>query len=161
VDLAFTDGTYLSDLGAIDQHGFPLSPRGQGASKALYVNQWNDVASRIGSVAAGKTVDRILVAYDSPDGPAKFRGWIDDVALRQVAPQKPKAHLSDYALTTRGTNSSGSFSPRLRSRAQCVSRNVGYDASQIMPQCAPPSDSPITPAGWVIISRIASQLPWL
>ncbi|MEU4033856.1 GH92 family glycosyl hydrolase [Streptomyces collinus] len=110
VDLAFTDGTYLSDLGAIDQHGFPLSPRGQGASKALYVNQWNNVASRIGSVAAGKTVDRILVAYDSPDGPAKFRGWIDDVALRQVAPQKPKAHLSDYALTTRGTNSSGSFS---------------------------------------------------
>ncbi|WP_333774235.1 GH92 family glycosyl hydrolase [Streptomyces sp. IBSBF 3136] len=110
VDLAFTDGTYLSDLGASDQHGFPLSPRGQGASKALYVNQWNDVASRIGSVAAGKTVDRILVAYDSPDGPAKFRGWIDDVALRRVAPEKPKAHLSDYALTTRGTNSSGSFS---------------------------------------------------
>ncbi|ANP56447.1 alpha-mannosidase [Streptomyces griseochromogenes] len=110
VDLAFTDGTYLSDLGAIDQHGFPLSPRGQGEAKALYVNQWNNVASRIGSVAAGKTVDRILVAYDSPDGPAKFRGWIDDVALRQVAPEKPKAHLSDYALTTRGTNSSGSFS---------------------------------------------------
>ncbi|MFF5023448.1 GH92 family glycosyl hydrolase [Streptomyces collinus] len=110
VDLAFTDGTYLSDLGATDQHGFPLSPRGQGASKALYVNQWNNVASRIGSVAAGKTVDRILVAYDSPDGPAKFRGWIDDVGLRRVAPEKPKAHLSDYALTTRGTNSSGSFS---------------------------------------------------
>ncbi|MFE1310920.1 GH92 family glycosyl hydrolase [Streptomyces sp. NPDC058755] len=110
VDLAFTDGTYLSDLGARDQHGFPLSPRGQGAAKVLYVNQWNNVLSRIGSVAAGKTVDRILVAYDSPGGPAKFRGWIDDLALRPVAPEKPKAHLSDYALTTRGTNSSGSFS---------------------------------------------------
>ncbi|GHA02077.1 MULTISPECIES: GH92 family glycosyl hydrolase [Streptomyces] len=110
VDLAFTDGTYLSGLGALDQHGFPLTPRGQGASKALYVNQWNNVAARIGSVAAGKTVDRILVAYDSPDGPAKFRGWLDDVALKPVAPEKPKAHLSDYALTTRGTNSSGSFS---------------------------------------------------
>ncbi|MGW0284069.1 GH92 family glycosyl hydrolase [Streptomyces sp. NPDC003236] len=110
VDLAFTDGTYLSGLGATDQHGFALTPRGQGESKALYVNQWNNVASRIGSVAAGKTVDRILVAYDSPDGPAKFRGWIDDVALKPVAPEKPKAHLSDYALTTRGTNSSGSFS---------------------------------------------------
>nr|WP_244211588.1 GH92 family glycosyl hydrolase [Streptomyces antibioticus] len=110
VDLAFTDGTYLSGLGALDSHGFPLTPRGQGASKALYVNQWNNVASRIGSVAAGKTVDRILVAYDSPDGPAKFRGWLDDVTLKPVAPEKPKAHLSDYALTTRGTNSSGSFS---------------------------------------------------
>ncbi|WP_250401077.1 GH92 family glycosyl hydrolase [Streptomyces cellostaticus] len=110
VDLAFTDGTYLSGLGATDQHGFPLTPRGQGASKALYVNQWNNVSSRIGSVAAGKTVDRILVAYDSPGGPARFRGWMDDVALKPVAPEKPKAHLSDYALTTRGTNSSGSFS---------------------------------------------------
>ncbi|MGW0994059.1 GH92 family glycosyl hydrolase [Streptomyces sp. NPDC002523] len=110
VDLAFTDGTFLSDLGASDQHGFPLTPRGQGAAKVLYTNQWNDVTSSIGSVAAGKTVDRILVAYDSPNGPAKFRGWIDDVAIRPVAPEKPKAHLSDYALTTRGTNSSGSFS---------------------------------------------------
>ncbi|MEU6095800.1 GH92 family glycosyl hydrolase [Streptomyces sp. NPDC047079] len=110
VDLAFTDGSYLSGLGALDQHGFPLTPQGQGAAKVLYVNQWNDVASRIGSVAAGKTVDRILVAYDSPKGPAKFRGWLDDIALKVAPPDRPKAHLSDYALTTRGTNSSGSFS---------------------------------------------------
>ncbi|WP_436844182.1 GH92 family glycosyl hydrolase [Streptomyces canus] len=110
VDLAFTDGTHLSDLGARDQHGFTLSPQGQGASKALYVNQWNNVVARIGSVAAGRTVDRILVAYDSPGGPAKFRGWLDDVTLERAAPEEPKAHLSDYALTTRGTNSSGGFS---------------------------------------------------
>ncbi|MFE0729540.1 GH92 family glycosyl hydrolase [Streptomyces antibioticus] len=110
VDLVFTDGTSLSGLGASDQHGFGLTPREQGASKALYVNQWNNVVSRIGSVAAGKTVDRILVAYDSPGGPAKFRGWLDDVVIDRAAPEKPKAHLSDYALTTRGTNSSGGFS---------------------------------------------------
>ncbi|MFE4420735.1 GH92 family glycosyl hydrolase [Streptomyces sp. NPDC056817] len=110
VDLAFTDGTYLSRLGATDQHGFTLSPQGQGAAKTLYVNQWNNVASRIGSVAAGKTIDRVLLAYDSPTGPAKFRGWLDDVVIKQTPQEKPKAHLSDYALTTRGTNSSGSFS---------------------------------------------------
>lgn len=110
VDLAFTDGTRLSGLGATDQHGFGLSPQAQGAAKVLYVNQWNSVASRIGAVAAGKTVDRILVAYDSPRGPAKFRGWLDDVRIESVAPERPKAHLSDYALTTRGTNSSGGFS---------------------------------------------------
>ncbi|MGW1561864.1 GH92 family glycosyl hydrolase [Streptomyces sp. NPDC002144] len=110
VDLVFTDGTRLSDLGATDQHGFPLSPQGQGASKVLYVNQWNNVVSRIGSVAAGKTVDRILIGYDSPTGPAKFRGWLDDLAIKPVAQEQPKAHLSDYVLTTRGTNSSGSFS---------------------------------------------------
>ncbi|MFH8610378.1 GH92 family glycosyl hydrolase [Streptomyces sp. NPDC018029] len=110
VDLAFTDGTYLSDLSAVDQHGFPLTPRGQGASKALYVNQWNNVEARIGRVAGGKTVDRILLAYDAPKGPAKFRGWLDDVSLKEKAPAKPKAHPSDYADTTRGTNSSGGFS---------------------------------------------------
>ncbi|MGV9346655.1 GH92 family glycosyl hydrolase [Streptomyces spiralis] len=110
VDLAFTDGTYLSGLGATDQHGFTLSPQGQGAAKTLYVNQWNNVVSRIGSVAAGKTIDRILLAYDSPTGPAKFRGWLDDVSIKRAAPERPKAHLADYALTTRGTNSSGSFS---------------------------------------------------
>ncbi|MFJ4918531.1 GH92 family glycosyl hydrolase [Streptomyces sp. NPDC088725] len=110
VDLAFTDGTYLSDLKAVDAHGGLLTPQGQGAAKRLYVNQWNQVDSRIGSVAAGKTVDRILVAYDSPKGPAQFQGWIDDISLRPKAPEKRLAHLSDYASTTRGTNSSGSFS---------------------------------------------------
>jgi predicted alpha-1,2-mannosidase len=110
VDLAFTDGTYLSDLGATDSHGGLLTPAGQGAAKRLYVNQWNAVASGIGTVAAGKTVDRILVAYDSPKGPAKFQGWIDDVTLAPKARQERLEHLSDYASTTRGTNSSGSFS---------------------------------------------------
>ncbi|MFJ5772749.1 GH92 family glycosyl hydrolase [Streptomyces sp. NPDC093094] len=110
VDLVFTDGTRLSGLGARDRHGFALSPRGQGDAKILYVNQWNHVASRIGSVAAGRTVDRILVAYDSPAGPAKFRGWLDDVTLKAVPKERPKAHLSDYAVTTRGTHSSGGFS---------------------------------------------------
>ncbi|MFF1376147.1 GH92 family glycosyl hydrolase [Streptomyces sp. NPDC058308] len=110
VDLAFTDGTYLSDLKAVDQHGFPLTPRGQGAAKALYVNQWNNVDARIGQVAGGRTVDRILIAYDAPKGPAKFRGWLDDVSLKEKAPAQPKAYPSDYADTTRGTNSSGGFS---------------------------------------------------
>ncbi|NUS90383.1 MAG: glycoside hydrolase family 92 protein, partial [Streptomyces sp.] len=111
VDLAFTDGTYLSDLpGAVDQHGARLSPQGQAASKTLYVNQWNHKESRIGAVAAGKTIDRVLVAYDSPKGPAKFRGWVDDISIAAKAPEKRLKHLSDYAVTTRGTNSSGSFS---------------------------------------------------
>ncbi|GAB2594536.1 GH92 family glycosyl hydrolase [Streptomyces capparidis] len=110
VDLAFTDGTYLSDLNATDQHGARLSPRGQGESKTLYVNQWNHKESLIGAVAAGRTVDRILVAYDAPKGPAQFRGWVDDVELASAPPQRPEAHLSDYVSTTRGTNSSGAFS---------------------------------------------------
>ncbi|MFI1936986.1 GH92 family glycosyl hydrolase [Streptomyces purpureus] len=110
VDLAFTDGTYLSELGAVDSHGGALTPQGQGAAKRLYVNQWNQVTSGIGTVAAGRTVDRILVAYDSPKGPAAFQGWIDDLELRPKGPERSPGRLSDYASTTRGTNSSGSFS---------------------------------------------------
>ncbi len=110
VDLAFTDGTYLSDLRATDSNGGLLTPQGQADAKRLYVNQWNKVDARIGTVATGKTVDRILVAYDSPKGPSKFQGWIDDVKIAPKAPEKRKAHLSDYASTVRGTNSSGSFS---------------------------------------------------
>jgi predicted alpha-1,2-mannosidase len=110
VDLAFSDGTYLSDLGARDQHGFELSPKGQGASKALYTNQWNKLASVVGAVANGKTIKRILVAYDNAKGPASFGGWIDDIAVK-TAPEAPNFQRpSDYVLTTRGTNSTGSFS---------------------------------------------------
>ncbi|QHC24959.1 GH92 family glycosyl hydrolase [Streptomyces sp. GS7] len=113
VDLAFTDGTYLSQLHPVDQYGAPLTPQGQAAAKTLYVNQWNNRESRIGAVAAGKTIARILLAYDAPAAPRTapaFRGWVDDIAIGPKAPEKPLAHLSDYAVTTRGTLSSGSFS---------------------------------------------------
>ncbi len=110
LDLVFTDGTYLSDLGATDQHGATLSPRGQHASKTLYTNQWNFKRSQIGAVAAGKTIDRILVAYDNPDGPTEFGGWIDDVKIEASPPQKQRSRPSDWVVTNRGTNSTGSFS---------------------------------------------------
>ncbi|MFJ9828738.1 GH92 family glycosyl hydrolase [Streptomyces sp. NPDC101160] len=110
VDLVFTDGTYLSELGARDSYGGLLTPQGQGAAKRLYVNQWNRVSARIGDVANGKTVDRILVAYDSPKGPGKFQGWLDDLSIAPRTPQQPYDRLSEYASTVRGTNSSGSFS---------------------------------------------------
>ena len=109
VDLAFDDGTYLSDLGAVDQLGFELSARGQGESKALYPNQWNHRAARLGEVAAGKTITKILLAYDSPGGPAVFSGWVDDIAIRSRAVTQHE-RPSDYVITTRGTHSTGSFS---------------------------------------------------
>ncbi|MFC0548541.1 GH92 family glycosyl hydrolase [Kutzneria chonburiensis] len=110
VDLAFSDGTYLSRLGALDQHGFTLSPQGQGASKSLYTNQWNHIASTIGTVAAGKTIKRILIGYDKPTGPGAFGGWIDDISIAGNPAQPSHTHLSDYVSTVRGTNASGSFS---------------------------------------------------
>ncbi len=110
VDLAFTDGTYLSELGVRDHHGFELSPQGQGRSRSVYPDQWNFRRARIGDVAAGKTITRILVAYDKPAGPGLFNGWVDDIVIAPAATPEPKEHPTDHVLTTRGTHSSGGFS---------------------------------------------------
>jgi predicted alpha-1,2-mannosidase len=110
IDLAFTDGTYLSDLGAVDQRGNALTPQGQAASRTLYTQQWNNIVSDIGKIAAGKTVDRILLAYDNPKGPTGFKGWVDDIKITGTPARKTYAALSDYVLTTRGTNATSSFS---------------------------------------------------
>jgi predicted alpha-1,2-mannosidase len=110
VDLAFTDGTYLSELGALDQHNAVLSPQGQGASKTLYTDQWNYKVSRIGDVAAGKTIDRILVAYDSPTGVGLFNGWVDDIRIVGIPVHDTSDRLSDWVDTRRGTHSSGGYS---------------------------------------------------
>ena len=56
VDLHFTDGTYLSQLNPVDQHGVALTPAGQGDGKILYVDQWNAESSDIGDFADGKTI---------------------------------------------------------------------------------------------------------
>ena len=54
----------------------------------------------------------------------------------------------------------GRRSPRLRSRTQWVSIQVGVEASQMKLAWAPPSARPRTAAGWVSISYRASPLPW-
>ncbi|MEV0620177.1 GH92 family glycosyl hydrolase [Nonomuraea sp. NPDC050404] len=117
VDLAFSDGTYLSDLRAVDQHGVRLAPREQGESKTLYADQWNFKLAEIGKVARGKRISRVLVAYDSPAGMAGFRGWVDDIKIvtaRKRQPYEGRGHHGDspsqYVSTTRGTHSTGGFS---------------------------------------------------
>ncbi|MFT4257066.1 MAG: GH92 family glycosyl hydrolase [Pseudoxanthomonas sp.] len=110
IDLLFSDGTRLSALGARDQHGFALSPRGQGESKTLYAQQWNHKQSRIGAVAAGKRITQILIGYQGPSDAARFRGWIDDIALVNVVENDASTRPSDHVLTTRGTNASSAFS---------------------------------------------------
>jgi predicted alpha-1,2-mannosidase len=111
LDLAFDDGSYLSGLGASDQHHATLNPTDQGGSRTLYAGEWNEKVSRIGDVAAGKRVRRILVGYDQPNGPvAAFGGWIDDVRIVAQPVHLPPAHLSDHVTTLRGTNSSGGYS---------------------------------------------------
>ncbi|MFF7194840.1 GH92 family glycosyl hydrolase [Streptomyces sp. NPDC008079] len=117
IDLHFTDGTYLSKLRtpALDEYGTTLSPQGQGAGKILYASQWNAVVSAIGKVAAGKTIDRVLLGYDDPAGSSEagastqFKGWIDDLTIG-AAPAPTAKSYAEHVDTRRGTNASGSFS---------------------------------------------------
>ena len=63
VDLKFKDGTYLSELGAIDQNGNKVDAQSQGDSRTLVAQQWNEIYSKIGDVAKGKVIEKILVVY--------------------------------------------------------------------------------------------------
>lgn len=112
IDLHFTDGTYLSKKAPIDQHGYALTAAGQGASKVLFADEWNAVQSDVGAVANGKTIDRILLAYDNAGAKAatRFQGWIDDVAVTGTPAAIDGKALTNYVDTRRGTNASGGFS---------------------------------------------------
>ncbi|MFC7880145.1 GH92 family glycosyl hydrolase [Isoptericola sp. NPDC057391] len=112
LDLAFTDGTFLSDLPAIDAHGTGASARVQGEGKILYPDQWNSVRVDVGAVAAGRTVDAILLRCDPPDDlpDAAFSGWLDDVVIDAEPAEAPGPELVDLVDTRRGTMASGQFS---------------------------------------------------
>ena len=91
----------------------PRSPSGQGKGKILYANQWNAVSLDVGKVAAGKTIDRVLVGYDNVGGATKdtrFGGWIDDVAVQADPAAIDGSDLTNYVDVRRGTNASGGFS---------------------------------------------------
>ncbi|MCG8422068.1 MAG: GH92 family glycosyl hydrolase [Proteobacteria bacterium] len=111
VDLAFDDGTYLSELSAIGDPSAGLSPQRQGASRTLLPGEWNRVVARVGDVAQGKRIKRILVGYDHPNGaPGPIGAWIDDLRITGQPEHTPPAHLADYVITTRGTLSGPGYS---------------------------------------------------
>ena len=100
-----------SDLHAVDQHGVGLSPRARARPRRSTPTSGTPGRSRIGAVAAGKTIDRILVGYDNPGGTGRLRRL--DRRHRPRATAGPRAATRTRptaAITTRGTNSTGSFS---------------------------------------------------
>jgi predicted alpha-1,2-mannosidase len=91
VDLLFTDGSKLSDTGAVASNGATLDPVQQGA--ALATDTWTPVQVSIPAAAAGKTVDKVLLAFGTGDVIATagqndgyLRGWIDDVSIVHPLP---------------------------------------------------------------------------
>lgn len=127
IDLAFSDGTYLSELGAVDQNGIDMTPQAQAAGKCLYFLQWNEVRCRIGEVAKGKTITKILLNYacDTAEGGSSFRAYFDDIVIKTEA-VKEYEHLSDYVNTLRGTNSTDQFSRGLTIPAVSLPNGFNY-----------------------------------
>ncbi len=120
IDLKFKDGTYLSDLGALDQNENGLNASAQAASRVLNTNQWNRIYANIGKVAKGKTVEQVLVVFDKDMKEAAddlfFETYFDDIEL-YTKKDTARAHLSDYVYILRGTNDTPGFSRGLTAPA--------------------------------------------
>jgi hypothetical protein len=77
IDLIMTDGSTLRDCGAVDANGISLHPAtGRGT-----VNTWAKTVCNIGTWLNGKTIDRILVAYDHPSQTGDFSAYFDDISI--------------------------------------------------------------------------------
>ncbi len=110
IDLVFDDGRRLSQLGARDQHGAGITAAAQAASKTLYPQQWARKQVRLGDIASlrGHRIRAIELELQ-PVGGATAEGWIDDIAITP-SPRIANNRPSDEVLTTRGTQSNGTFS---------------------------------------------------
>ncbi len=90
IDLIMTDGTNLRDRGAVDANGVSMHPAaGRGT-----INTWTKTTCNIGTWLNGKTIDRILVAYDHAAQTGDFSGYIDDVSINTAGtPQMPVSNM--------------------------------------------------------------------
>lgn len=118
VDLQFDDGSYLSELSCKDIYGNAVNPVAQGDSKTLTYMQWNQVEANIGKAAAGRTIKKILIAYEknssSYEATAPFLSYFDDIVIENKA-EAAYDHLSDYVNIFRGSNSTSGFTRGLTS----------------------------------------------
>jgi len=80
VDFHCADGSTLRDSGAVDQNGYSAHPKaGHGGNITL--NAWSEIKINVGQSLAGKTIDRIWIAYDHTGSTGQYRGYIDDISI--------------------------------------------------------------------------------
>jgi len=110
IDLKFSDGTRLSQLGGTDQYGIGMHPNEQGKGKVWYQYAWNYVETQLGKVAAGKTITDIIIGFDMEDADwgHKAAGWFDDIKIFRCPHglNYSKIALADFVDIRQGTNSS-------------------------------------------------------
>lgn len=129
-DLLFRDGTRLSDHRVHDQYGTRLTALAQGASKMLFVNQWNHIECDL-SACVGQEVEAFELVYsfvrdgDALAAEARFSPprdtagsgqaspislWVDGPFMEQAERLPEDDAWADWVDTRRGTHSSGDFS---------------------------------------------------
>src|SRR5699024_7950101 len=108
------------------QHNVGVNPESQGASNTLYPNQWNHRVSDIGKVASGKTIQKILVAYENPKGPGGFKGSIDDIKIKGHPEHENTSTPADDVNILRGTNFNWDFSRRNNNPAVAVPHGFNF-----------------------------------
>jgi flagellin-like hook-associated protein FlgL len=129
VDLEFDDGTFLSQLNALDQNRTRISPLAQGRSRVLQTRQWNHIYGNIGTVAEGRTITRILIGFENPNGVVgkRFAAHFDDIKISEVPKSfYERENLAEYVNILRGTNDSSAFSRGLTSPSVVVPHGFNF-----------------------------------
>jgi predicted alpha-1,2-mannosidase len=108
IDLVFDDGSRLSTLNGQDQHRIAANAHALGASRTVYVNQWNTLSIDLGKIAAGRRIRQIVLTHDGPA--AHFEGFLDDLRIGPAVDESTGERPSDDVYILRGTNSGYTFS---------------------------------------------------
>ena len=111
VDLLFRDGAYMSGLytddWVRDQFGAHIHPAGQRNDSQLVVGDWNRIVVRLGDYAAGRTIAKVMVAFEYYQDPGRFDALFDDIRLFEDGvdnpPVAPVRFASDALVLTPGT----------------------------------------------------------
>jgi len=82
LDLLMTDGSNLRDVSAVSTNGIGMHP---GNPKGP-VNAWTEINCNIGQWTAGKTIDRIMIAFDQGANTGEFKAFLDDIIIERICP---------------------------------------------------------------------------
>jgi hypothetical protein len=96
IDIRFTDGSTLRESGIDGAH--------PGAAKGP-VGKWSECRFRLGTRLAGKTIEKVMCAYDSTVGPGAFEALFDDLRIRSA--MAPELRLTASLSPAPGTYPAG------------------------------------------------------
>jgi hypothetical protein len=112
IDLVTTDGTTLRDAGGLDTSGRRMHPAtGRGT-----VNNWTKTVCPVGLYLNGKTIEKILLAFDHSGVSGTFSGFIDDISIyisNRTSAQSFSSQSGNYIKRSITLNSSKNLSSLL------------------------------------------------